>query len=66
MEHNFFEIISQFFQSILQLEDAAIVSIIIFLIIVIIVLKILSKISKIIQVVLIVGIIVMGMVWFFR
>ncbi len=66
MEHNFFEIISQFFQSILQLEDTAIVSIIIFLVIVIVVLKILSKISKIIQVVLIVGVIVMVSVWFLR
>ena len=66
MEHNFFEIISQFFQSILQLEDAAIVSIIIFLVIVIVVLKILSKISKIIQVILIVGVLVMVSVWFLR
>ena len=64
MENNFIEIISQFFQSILQLEDTVIFTILIFLLIVIIILKILSKISKIIQVILIIGAIVLVFVWF--
>lgn len=64
MESNFFETISQFFQSILQLEDTTIFLILIVLIVIIVLLKILSKISKIIQFALIVGIAILILVWF--
>jgi len=64
IENNFIEIISQFFQSIFQLEDTAIFMMLIVLIVVIIILKILSKISKIIQVILIIGAIVLIFAWF--
>jgi len=66
MESNFFEIISQFFQSILRLEDTVIFSILIVLVIIIVILKILSKISKIIQFVLIVGAIILILAWLLK
>lgn len=64
MEGNFFEIISKFFQSILNLEDTSIFLMLIFLIIVIVILKILSKISKIIQIGLLVGVAILILAWF--
>ena len=66
MENNFVEIISQFFQSIWQLEDTTIFLILIVLIIIIVILKILSKISKIIQFVLIVGAIILILAWLLK
>lgn len=66
MENSFIEIISQFFSSLLQLEDSAIITIIIFLVIVIIVLKILSKISKIIQILLGIGVLILILAWILK
>jgi len=66
MDNSFFDATSQFFQSLLQLEDTAIFSILIVLIIIIVILKILSKISKIIQYALIIGIAVLILAWFLK
>jgi preprotein translocase subunit Sec61beta len=63
MDEGFFEYLSQFIQSILQLDPTGILMIIIALGIIVVILKILSKISKIIQIILIIGIIILIIIW---